>query len=289
MPSAFKQESLPQNISANLNFAKSRLATHSQSAALDSQVLLGHALEQERAWILAHPEFLLNQKQQNEFEHLIIAIEDGIALPYVLGHWEFYGLNFEISPDVLIPRPETELLVDHALAFLKTKSASQQCVDVGTGSGCIPVAIAKHSSKANFLALDISESALAIARKNVNTHGLDAKITCIPSYLLNQVTGPFDLLCANLPYIPSERLPELSVSKKEPLLALDGGQDGLKFIDPFLAQAKVRMNPGSCLLAEIDASLANQLIKLAGMHFPGARIEVLDDYSARPRLLKIET
>jgi len=287
VPSTFKQDSQPQNISANLNFAKSRLAPHSQSAALDSQVLLGHALERGRAWILAHPEYLLNQKQQNDFERSIIAIEASIALPYVLGHWEFYGLDFEISPDVLIPRPETELLVDHALAFLNTKSGPQKCVDVGTGSGCIPVAITKHSSKANFLALDISEAALSIARKNVEAHGLKQKISCIHSNLLDQVTGPFDLICANLPYIPSEALLELEVSKKEPLVALDGGKDGLKYIKPFLQQSSKLINPAALILAEIDPVLAILVEKLALSLFPACKVEIVADLSGKARLLKI--
>ena len=277
------------NIAQALSHAKSRLAPHSESAALDSQILLAHILEKDRAWILAHPEFILKDSHKNDYERTLQAIESDVALPYILGHWEFFGLEFEINPDVLIPRPETELLVNHALTFLATKNTPQECVDVGTGSGCIPIAIAKNSKQANFQALDISEEALSIARRNIKKHGLDKQITCLRSNLLDQASGPFDLLTANLPYIPSERLPELSVSKKEPLLALDGGQDGLKFIGPFLAQAKARMKSGACLLAEIDESLANQVEKMATIHFPDARTEILDDYSARPRLLKIAT
>lgn len=275
------------NVSDALTAARLRLAPHSDSAALDAQVLLAHILREGRAWLLAHPEFGLSQRQQEDFDKAISEIEAGKALPYILGSWEFYGLEFELSPDVLIPRPETELLVDHALAFLKEREKIQHCADVGTGSGCVAIAIAKHAAHARFKALDISEKALKIASKNVGKHGLNEQIDLQRSDLLEGATGPFDLICANLPYIPSERLTHLSVYKKEPRLALDGGQDGLLYIKPFLEQAADKMKPSACLLAEIDESHPEQVQEIAKALFSNSSIDIIEDLAGRPRLLKI--
>ena len=157
-------------------------------------------------------------------------LESGQPLPYVLGAWEFYGLTFELTPDVLIPRPETELLVEQALEWLADRPAPLLAADVGTGSGCIAISLAVHAPQLRLLASDLSWPALQVARSNLARHRVEGQISLLQCDLLPPLSLPFDLLVANLPYIPSPVLPGLKLSLSEPPLALDGGLDGLDFI-----------------------------------------------------------
>ncbi len=277
----------PLTIKHALIEGKARLAPHSSSASLDAQVLLAHTLGKNRTWLLAHPEHFLSGQERQQFETSIVQIEAGKALPYVLGHWDFYGLRFHLSPDVLIPRPETELLVDHALDWLKNQQRPMTIADVGTGSACIAIAIATHAPSSQITALDISQKALRVASSNVQQHKLENRIEVLQSDLLAAHKGPFDLICANLPYIPSGRLPKLTVFKKEPMLALDGGEDGLKLIRPLLQQAQIKLNRPGLLLAEIDENHADEVKELAASLFKNSTIEIIEDLAGKPRLLKI--
>ena len=127
-----------------LDNIRKRLKPLSESYALDSQVLLAHILNKPRTWVLAHPEAQLSHPQQNKLNAALAQLESNIPLPYVLGHWEFFGLDFKISPATLIPRPETELLIEHALDWLGAHPGARQAADVGTGSGCIAITLAVH-------------------------------------------------------------------------------------------------------------------------------------------------
>lgn len=146
----------------------------------DLQVLLAHVAGKNRAWVLAHPEAALTLQQEQTFLALKSRYEAGEPLPYLLGHWEFYGLDFNVTPDVLIPRPETELLIDSALAWVRMRSttgAGLRLIDIGTGSGCIPITLATLLPDAEISATDISPAALAVARLNAEKHGLAQRIT----------------------------------------------------------------------------------------------------------------
>lgn len=270
-----------------LDHLRQRLVTGSDTAYLDAQVLLAHVLGRQRAWVLAHPERTLTRAQERSLEGALEHLEGGEPLPYVLGHWEFYGLDILVTPATLIPRPETELLVEEALEWLRTNPGRWRAVDVGTGSGCIAVALAVNASALHVLACDLSLPALKVARQNAFRHGVGERVLCLQSDLLPATGERFDLICANLPYIPSERLPALRVSDREPRLALDGGRMGLRYIRRLLEIAPHRLAPGGLMLLEIDASQGAQLCDLARRSFPDARLSVLPDLGGYDRLLKV--
>ena len=258
---------------------------------LDRQILLAHVLGQPRAWVLAHPEAPLTEEQTREWKAALAHLRRGDPLPYVLGRWEFYGLEFIVTREVLIPRPETELLVETALSLIRRPdSAIRTCIDIGTGSGCVAVALALHAQSLALTATDISPEALAIAHANAEKHGVTGRIELHTADLLDcpaLTERRFDLLVANLPYIPSWTLRTLEVYGREPSLALDGGPDGLDLIRRLLQTAPAHLTPGGALLLEIEASQGNNAVEMARKAFSQAEIKVLPDLSGRDRLLKI--
>lgn len=269
--------------------AKEVLQQHSESANLDAQVLLAHILGIDRGYILTHPEQELSEQQSAHLSQSIAELGQGVPLPYVLGKWEFFGLPFYLTPDVLIPRPETELLVETALNWLANNPGRSRILDIGTGSGCIAVSIAANYLEAKVAAVDISVDALAVAEKNIVNHKLSERVQIIKSDLLSNVRGKFDLVCANLPYIPSATLKRLAVYQREPSLALDGGADGLNLITQLLDSLPRVLAEKGMVLLEIDISQAESSRKLAERQFPNAIIDILNDLSDRPRLLSMQT
>ena len=267
--------------------ASQLLSGCSDQPALEAQVLLAHVLVQPRAWVIAHPEFLLSNEQDEQLHTLLAQRLQGVPLPYLLGHWEFYGLDFLLDPHVLIPRPETEFLVQEALQWIHGRSQILHVVDVGTGSGCIAVSLAKNAPALTVTGIDISRPALDVARQNVVRHRVQEQVHLLQGDLLQPCRGRIDLVCANLPYIPSQTLAGLEVARREPRLALDGGWDGLRLIEKLLAQTAMRMAPGGLLLLEIESGQGESAAELASSRFPKAAIEVLPDLSGKPRLLKI--
>jgi release factor glutamine methyltransferase len=310
--------------------AQSRLAPRSESAQLDAQVLLAHVLGRERSWLLAHAQEQMAHELEPKWEAALARLERGEPLPYVLGEWEFYGIKFHVTPDVLIPRPETELLVETALEWLRAHPGRRRAADVGTGCGCIAVALAANVADLQIEASDISPAALEIARQNIERYGLQDRVHLHQSDLLSSafaspqsgrsnpqdsvgdchvglrsasppsqrrneaansfsnLSTPFDLICANLPYIPSTRAAELAVARHEPHVALFAGADGLDLIGRLLEQAGAKLAPGGLLLAEIDESQENSAPELARRNFPDAKIDMLRDLADKPRLLVIE-
>ncbi len=199
----------------------------SETAALDAQVLLAHVLAKPRSWILAHPAALLDEYQLARYESLTSRLEFGEPLPYIIGHWEFYGLDFTLSPAVLIPASRDGNAGRACPALARGASGPAPILDVGTGSGCIAVSLALNCPDARILASDISLEALLVARQNVLRHAVSDRVQLLQCDLLPPTSPPFDLLCANLPYIPAEDMPRLSVAAHEPGLALDGGVEGM--------------------------------------------------------------
>jgi len=284
-------------IGNRLPLLRQQLEPHSDTASLDAQVLLAHLLEKPRAWVLAHPEVQLTSDQEQSLAQALERLQNGEPLPYVLGEWEFFGLSFQVTPAVLIPRPETELLVEQALKALQARphllsTASQQlCLaDIGTGSGCIAISLAYHLHGIQILATDISIAALQVARLNARRHQVSDRLHLLQADLLDAIapTPTFHLICANLPYIPQAPLANLPVFKQEPSLALDGGPDGLKWIDRLLHAARSRLAPGGLLLLEIEASQGQSAPDLARRVFPAASIRLLPDLAGRDRLVSIQ-
>ena len=266
-----------------------RLASHSDTPYLDAQVLLGHVVDRSRSWLLAHPEFSPTPDQEQDIQHALQQLENGTPLPYVIGSWEFYNLRFHLTPSVLIPRPETEMLVDYAIHWLDNHPRKTRCADVGTGSGCVAISIADHCPKTQFLAGDIDLNSLQVARKNIHQHRLSEKISLFQGYLLQPVSTRLDLIVANLPYIPTNRLANLSVTENEPRKALDGGEDGLRLIRAFLSTAPRKVSPGGLILLEIDGSHGQEAALLGQRAFPGAKISIARDLQGLDRMLIIHT
>ncbi len=267
--------------------ARLKLGEASEHPGLEAQALLAHALRRQRAWVLAHPEFQLADEQRIELDALLARLCAGEPLPYLTGEQEFFGLAFHVTPDVLIPRPETEQLVERALAYLKANPGRRKAVDVGTGSGCIAVSLAHHISDLHVLAADLSWRALRVAQANALRHAAAGRVHCLASDLLEALEGPFDLICANLPYIPSRALSGLPVGRYEPALALDGGEDGLRLIRRLLGQAAGRVAEGGLVLLEIEYRQGSEAARLARRAFPAARVTILQDLSGLDRICEI--
>ncbi|MEW6285609.1 MAG: peptide chain release factor N(5)-glutamine methyltransferase [Chloroflexota bacterium] len=293
-------------MSSHLADLTARLASITDTPALDASVLLAHILGKPRAWVIAHPELTLTPAQQKQLDASVTRLENGEPLPYVLGHWEFFGMDFELTPEVLIPRPETELLVEKAIAWLKQSPLPRTVADVGTGSGIIAIALAASIPDARILATDISPKALQVAKRNAARHHVLDRIEFIECDLLpdpstanpkSQISNlksqienrksSLSLLCANLPYIPTAALHNLPVYGREPTLALDGGADGLDLIRKLLRLAPAWMTPYSLLLLEIEATQGAQALDLARNAFPHAGIQLHKDLSGQDRLLEI--
>jgi release factor glutamine methyltransferase len=274
-------------IESALSSARHRLKDISETSGLDARVVLAHLTRKDQSWLLAHPDEVLSRPHQAAFNKAIELLSAGTPLPYLIGEWEFYGLSFLVTPDVLIPRPETELLVETALAW-GTSHPFFKAAEAGTGSGCIAVSLAANAPDLHITATDISFQALEVARRNAERHHVSDQIDFIQNDLLNNLTGPFDLICANLPYIPTDTLRQLEVSRHEPLSALDGGHDGLDYIHRLIIQAKDQLAVGGQLLLEIEEGQAEAVTRLAGGSFPGASIEVKPDLAGKPRLLVVQ-
>jgi release factor glutamine methyltransferase len=276
------------NLAEWLGHARQVVSPLSEHPSLEAQVLLAHVLNKPRSWVLSYPEYRITPIQEADLSTLLDRLSNGVPLPYLTGQQEFYGLPFLVNPDVLIPRPETELLVEHAAAWLIAHPGRRQCVDVGTGSGCIAISLAYHHPAIRMVAVDRSHQALFVAKENARRNGVDGQIDLIQADLLDGLSGSFDLICANLPYIPSETLSGLPVSRYEPRLALDGGADGLEFIRRLLTASVQKAAPAGMQLYEIEYRQGSEVEKLAREAFPDAQVRVIKDLAGMDRLLEIQ-
>lgn len=271
-----------------LRQGKESLAAASETPALDAQTLLADLLARPRGWLLTHPEQELAPAIWRAFQERLARCAAGEPLPYVLGWWEFYKRRFAVGPAVLIPRPETELLVERALAWLGRRGRPCRALDVGTGSGCIAVTLACERPELQVLAADRSMEALRLARRNARRHGVQGYLSWVQADLAGGLRGPFDLLCANLPYIPSAELAGLKVARFEPRLALDGGPDGMAFVGPMIdTLPRLLAAPGLALL-EVGPQMSRRAQARARALGPGWRVGVELDLAGRERLLWIE-
>jgi len=274
-----------------LEGARSRLRKHSDTPGTDAQLLLAEALGRPRAWILAHPEHKMSGHQKAEFEALLSAALDGAALPHVLGWWEFYGRRFHLDPEVLIPRPETELMIDEALSRAGRAGRAGRAfriLDLGTGSGCIAVTLALELPESQIVASDLSWGALKIARSNIEIHGVEPRVALINSDLIGAFGAPFDIVCANLPYVATNQLQHLAVARREPKMALDGGSIGTDLIFEALEKLPRILAPGGCALFEIGSDQAAAMVDQARSSFPKSAFRIEKDLAGRERLLVIE-
>jgi release factor glutamine methyltransferase len=282
-------------------------AAGSESARLDAEVLLAHVLGVDRSALAAHPEAVLATGQLDTFEERLRRREQGEPVAYIRGLKEFYGVAVTVDPRVLIPRPESEAIVELALDCITATLTSgrrssdagpYRVWDVGTGSGAIAVAVAlelrrrRYGDAVRFLVSDISTDARAVATINVVGHGLADLFEFAEGDLLEITptpTGPTDLLTANLPYIPSGMLPQLPVAASfEPALALDGGHDGLDVVRRLLPRLPEVLAPGGTALLEIGADQGDLLAAAAATALPGWSCVIQPDLSGSPRVARLE-
>jgi release factor glutamine methyltransferase len=263
------------------------LAEKSEFASLETRVILGSVLEKPREWLVMHSDMELDEFQLQKANQMLDRIKEGEPLPYLTGIQAFYGLDFYVTPDVLIPRPETELLIEECIAWLEEHPSKRKLVDVGTGTGAIAITLADRFEDLQVTAIDLSEKALEVAKKNANHLNVSTQIEFFQADLMQNCTDHFDIIAANLPYIPSAKLKSLPVTRFEPLLALDGGTDGLDLIKRLLQQSRAHLKPGGMIILEIEEGQSESVFELVDSLMPGVKKAILFDLANHPRILKI--
>ena len=267
-----------------------------------AQLLLANLLNQPKEWLIAHDDEALTIDVLKHYEQQLARVAAHEPLAYILGHREFYGLDFMVDKRVLIPRPETEMLVDLTLAALKpfipSPTHPRRVIDIGTGSGAIPVALAKTQPDLYLIATDVSPDALAVAQLNAQKHGVAERIVFQQSNLLDQ-TDPGQLteirvLTANLPYVTRKEIDDLQpeIQDHEPRVALDGGDDGLDLIRRLLTQIRDLRARGmlprlSAAFLEFGASQGPTVLAAAQQILPNTECAILSDLAKLDRVLRV--
>jgi release factor glutamine methyltransferase len=261
----------------------------SDSPALDARLLLEHVLQTSHSYLVAHGDELLPADQERHYQRLLARAARREPVPYLTGSAPFYGREFMVNSAVLIPRPETELLVEAAAAWAGHRTALQ-VVDVGTGSGCIAVTLAQLLPQATIEATDISAEALEVARHNAEQHEVAGRIRFYQGHLLEPISEQPDLIVANLPYIADVEwtMVDDTVKWYEPAVALRGGPDGLEQIRALLAQATTRLAPAGAIFLEIGWQQGQAAQEIALAYFPSAQVQVKADYAGHDRLVVVE-
>lgn len=261
------------------------------SPQLDAEVLLAHVLGVDRAHLYARPEQSLSHSEQEEYRSAVARRQAHEPVPYITGLREFYGLDLIVNRDVLIPRPETELLVEQVLVAAQRWAGAERLyiADVGTGSGAVSVSVAKSLRDATVYAIDSSSDALRVAGLNAVRHKVESRIQLLLGDLLAPLPTPVHVIAANLPYIPSDQVHTLmpDVACYEPHSALDGGSDGLDKIRALLDQAGEHLIPGGVILLEIGADQGEAVKAHARLRHPLADIQVLPDLAGLDRVVRV--
>lgn len=279
------------DISESLKFAFDKLAKHKiTSAALDAEVILSFVLNKPKEYLFAHPKNQLTTRQLVKFKKFVRRRCRLEPVAYLTGTKEFYGLDFFINKNVLIPRPETELLIEEVIKYinkLPTTNYKLTIADIGTGSGCIAITLKKLFPNTEMNAVDLSAPALATARRNARFHKV--KIKFYRGRLLAPLSGrPPDIIVANLPYLVSDykNSSNFSSLKYEPRIALDGGRTGLEIYEKLFCQIKKSSMP-KAIFCEIGPAYQKKLKKIINNYFPDSSVEIKPDLAGLPRLLII--
>ena len=262
-------------IESALTWAHHVLKDTSESAQLDARILMCEVMQVQQDYLMRYPERAMTVQQVANFQNLVSRRARGEPIAYLLGRQPFYDIEVCVTPDVLIPRPETELLVEKAITWAQGKHVF--IVDVGAGSGVIALVLAKHLPTAHVTGIDLSQAALDIAGQNSEYLGLSSRIRWLRGNLLEPIIArqeTADLILANLPYIPTEEMKKLEVSHHEPHLALDGGADGLDVIRRFLGDAPEVLRDGGMLLMEIGAGQGEKVRAITQQAFPDRQVTV---------------
>jgi len=261
---------------------------------LAAELLLAHVLKYPRIKLYTDYERPLDEKDLKTFRDLVQRAGEHEPIGYLTGRAHFFNLEFEVTPAVLIPRPDTETLVENVLQFCRSAPGFEapRVLDLCTGSGCIAAAVAHHLKNATVLATDISEAAVDVARRNVERLGLSGRVTVEHGDLFEPVARipdpqPFDLVLANPPYIPTADIEKLdrNVRDYEPVGALDGGMDGLVVHRRIVADAPARMVPGGRIYLEIQFDHTDAVKQIVGSREELEDVRVLKDYGGNPRVV----
>jgi release factor glutamine methyltransferase len=253
-----------------------------EDAPLEGELLLRHTLKIDRVQLYIDLEKELAPQQEEAFRRLVWRRLSGEPAAYITGRREFYGLDFKVNPSVLIPRPESELLVEKALSIAKNRP-SVIIADIGTGSGALAISLALGLPRAKIYATDISAAALETASVNCRKHGVSGRVRLLEGNLLEPLPEPVDIIVANLPYVRKAELdPGL-----EPPLALDGGADGTETIKRLCQQAGGKLKSGGYLLLEIGQGQREAVTAILHNIFPEGEIEVMPDLGGIDRVVSL--
>ena len=259
-------------------------------ARFEAEVLLRHFSDRSRARFYAHLEDVLTPEAEAAFEAAVARRLQREPVAYITGRREFYKLDIHVTPDVLIPRPESELLVETALEHLRDQRVRRaRVVDVGTGSGAIGLAILRGRRDARLLGIDVSAAALRVAGENAQRLTPRRRHDWLQGDLLTPLRGPLDCVVANLPYVPAAAVAGLApeIRRYEPRAAVTPGTTGVELILRLVTQLGTRLSPGGIAVLEIDPGLAGEVSAAARRLVGLAQVEVLNDLSGEPRAVKI--
>ena len=259
-------------------------------ASVEAELILCHAVGMSRTQLYTNLGRTLTQADANCLCEYIQRRLNHEPTAYILNHWEFYGLDFYIDERVLIPRPETELLVEIAIVAASHYSQKSLTIaDIGTGSGVIAVSLALELPQALVYATDISTASLEVAEINCRRHKVNNQVKVLQGNLLESLPEPMDMIVANLPYIRDQELKRLSpeIVNFEPIIALAGGEDGLDKIRSLLEQTPAKIRPGGCLLMEMGQEQAQTVTSLISSYFPESSIETIPDLGDIDRVVKV--
>ncbi|HET7418971.1 MAG TPA: peptide chain release factor N(5)-glutamine methyltransferase [Candidatus Dormibacteraeota bacterium] len=243
----------------------------SDSARLDAELLLAHSLGLRRLDLYLKFDRSLTEPELAAYRGLVGRRGKGEPVAYLIGHKEFMGLDFEVTPDVLVPNPDTEVLVQRAVEIARETVRPLRVADIGTGSGCIAVAVAHYARNTEVWATESSAVALEVAARNVARHDLVDRVHVERGDLMSPLRGEFDIVCANLPYIAAGKALPAEVTA-QPSAALYAEDGGAALVNRLLSEAPARLRPGGRLLAELDPAIAGVASETAARHFAGHRL-----------------
>ncbi len=268
-------------------FKKACISTHQ----LDSEVLLAHVLQVERSYLFAHPEVLLSKKQSKAFNALLKRRSRRVPVAYLVGHKEFFGHSFFVTPEVLIPRPESELLVERVNEYSAAHPSSKKVLEIGVGSGCIAASLALSNPHLRICGTDISRASLSVARKNASRHGVSKQVRFAYAHLYPKTPKQFDIIVSNPPYLSRleylaslKRYPEL---RAEPKNALIANAKGIEVIKQIISNCTSHLSKNGMLFAEIGSGQRSAIRSMIKKYLPKAHFNFYKDLSGRTRVVQI--
>jgi release factor glutamine methyltransferase len=284
---------LTVTLTETLNSAAITLSTAGiANARLDAEVLLSHIIHRDRVWLITHRDDVLDDKDQRDFDEAIERRSKREPLQYIIGNQEFWGLEFKVTPDVLIPRPETELIIEAAIAMVQDRNKPVRIIDLCTGSGCIAVSLAKELANAHVIATDASEKALAVARENTRDHGVADRIRYLEGDLFEplkelDIRGQIDIIVSNPPYVRESDLAALQSEVKdyEPLMALVAGPEGTEIAQRIIRHATEYLKKNGALIMEMGLGQAGALTRMTEATGAYGKSEVLKDLAGIERVI----